>query len=148
MSFLQLISADGDIFDVSNNELKCSRLLTKVACDLIVVTKIPFNNISTDNMIFIHKFMKLAANPPGDNWVQNYIADCSADLCSLLHSAHFLEMDLLTDAITDYIAKKIEKCQTINELRTRLHITNDLTPDEEAGVRLQVDWALSPEDKM
>ena len=115
MTFLQIISSDGAVFNVTLAELSCSKLLKRIAGDLFLVTRIDLDNIDSEVMSDIHKFMKLYSNPPSENWVLDFLEDCS-DISKLLQAAHFLEIDELTSIIAEIIAKQIMKCKTVEEV--------------------------------
>lgn len=113
MSFIQVISSDGVIFNISSTELSCSKLLMRIAGDLFLVTKINLDNIPSEVLGNIHRFMKLSVNPPSERWIKDFLEDCAANLCPLLQASHFLEIDQLTSAISELIASQITECKTV-----------------------------------
>ena len=146
MSFVQVICGDGAVFDLSIDEIACSKLLSSMTSDVTSVSKIKLNNIDSLVMADIQRFMKLTVNPPGD-WIDSFIEECSHQLCQLLEASHFLEIDALTDAISEAISKQIQQCRTIQSMRDAFGIQNDMTPFEETCAKTQVLWALADEDK-
>ena len=141
MSFVQVRCCDNVEFDLSIEEIACSKLLKEMTDDLLVVTKINLDMIDSSVMANIHKFMKLTVNSPGE-WIDSFIEECAQELTPLLKASHFLEIDTLTEAITEYIAKQIQQHRTVESMRNAFRIVNDLTPDEEAAARMQVLWAF------
>ena len=146
MSFLQVTCSDGVVFDLSVEEIACSKILSQIAADLTLVSRINLDNIDSSVMGNIQRFMKLTVNPPGD-WMESFVEECSSEICPLLEAAHFLEIESLCDAITGAISRQMQHCRTIDAMRSAFHIQNDMTPFEEACARLQVPWALSEEDQ-
>lgn len=116
MSFIQVISSDGVVFNISSQELKCSKLLMRIAGELFLVTKIDLDNIPSEVMGNIHRFMKLSVNSPSEGWIKEFLEDCAADLCPLLQASHFLEIDQLTRAISESIASQIMECKTVESV--------------------------------
>lgn len=123
MSFLQIITSDDSEFHVSSDELNCSKFLMRVAGDLFLVTRVNLPSISSEVFKTIHKFMKLRLHNPTDDWLTNFIKECS-DLSSLLQASHFFEIDELTAAISESIAQQISKCTTITEVLFYFLISN------------------------
>lgn len=124
MSFLQVISSDGVVFNISSEELRCSKLLTRIAGDLFLVTKINLDNIPSEVMGNIHRFMKLTVNSPTEGWIKEFLESTEADLCSLLQASHFLEIDQLTKAISESIASQIIECKTVEAVFFNFYFTN------------------------
>ena len=147
MSFVQVTSSDGVAFDLSLEEIACSKLLSSMVNDTALVAKIRLDNISATVLADVQRFMKLTVNPPGD-WIESFVEECSHELCLLLEAAHFLEIDTLRDAIAEAISREIQQCKTIECMRTTFGIENDMTPFEEACAKSQVLWALAEEDKV
>ena len=141
MSFVQVRCSDGVEFDLSIEEIACSKLLKEMTGDLLVVTKINLDMIDSSVMANIHKFMKLTVNSPGE-WIDSFIEECAQELTPLLKASHFLEIEPLTEAIAEYIAKQIQQRRTIQSMRDAFGIVNDLTPDEETSAIMQVVWAF------
>ena len=116
MTLIQVISSDGVVFDISSAELACSKLLMRIAGDLFLVSKIQLDNISSEVMGNIQRFMKLSVNSPSEGWIKEFLEDCAADLCPLLQASHFLEIDQLTSAISESIARQIIECKTVESV--------------------------------
>lgn len=146
MSFVQVRCSDGAEFDLSMDEIACSKVLKAMTEDQLVVTKINLDMITSSVMANIHKFMKLTVNSPGE-WIDSFMEECAQELTPLLQASHFLEIDSLTEAIAEFIAKQIQQHGSIASMRDTFGIVNDLTPEEEAAAKMQVLWALDDIDK-
>ena len=142
MASVRLISQEGDSFEVTSSEIECSRLISKMAKDLLVVTTIPLHNIPSKILSIIQKFMQLSVCPSSKDWVHQFIEKHQDSINDLIMTSHFLEIDLLTDGLAEFIAEKITLCESVEEIRSSFGITNDFTSKEEAMVRDQVIWAF------
>ena len=143
MSFIQIISEEGIIFEVTKEEISCSKLLNRIINNLNIINQIPLNNISNEILIIIHHFMKLSIRPTTENWVNDFILDHLQYFQELLISSNFLEIDLLTNGLIEIINNIILNNNNLNDLRLKLGIKNDLNEEEEKILINKISWAFS-----
>jgi hypothetical protein len=116
MSLTAIVCADGTVFHLTNEELKCSKFLAGIAGDLLLVTRVNLDRVPSEIMTIIEQFMKLAVNPPDENWLDNCLDEVRDSWAQLLDAAIYLEIEWLTDRISELIAKQIEQCPTIESV--------------------------------
>jgi len=59
----------------------------------------------------------------------------------LMMAANFFQIDRLFDFCGQYIARAINQCKSVEEIRELMKIKNDFTPEEEAELKKQNAWA-------
>jgi len=142
MSIIHLVSPDGGKYDVLKEELKCSRLLSRIIDDIVLIHEIPITNISSSIFKIVYDFMKLSIRPTTEFWIREFILENSAIISELLSASNFLEIDMLSSEIIDILAKKVQSCCSIEEMREKLGINNDFTHEEEEAEKNKVAWAF------
>jgi hypothetical protein len=128
VSLTSIICADGTVFDLTNEELKCSKFLAGIAGGLLLVTRVNLDRVPSDIMAVIHEFMRQAVDPPKENWLDEYLDGMRALWGPMLDAALYLEIELLTDRISELIAKQIEECPTVETvfLHSNIRCVKDL----------------------
>ncbi|KAH0714243.1 hypothetical protein KY284_007148 [Solanum tuberosum] len=141
---LTLKSADNDEFQV-----EASIAVQSIAIKNMVedgYTDIPLVNISSEVLIKIIDYLTKHAEKSGcsedelkefdDEFVKMSIKKMSL----FVYAANFLHIAGLTSLLCQAIADKI-KNKSVNAIRRIFDITGDYTPEEEAEVRAEHDWA-------
>ena len=62
------------------------------------------------------------------------------DLFALMHAANYIDCPPLLDLCGAQVATFI-KNQSVDAIRARFHLENDLTPEEEAAIAQETQWA-------
>lgn len=148
---IQIITRDGQIFNLSNDEISFSNLLCQMTQDLTVVTKIPIFQFPSFTIEKICQYLKLFAHPPisvnlqnqtDSSWITTFLEENVEYLDSLLEASIFLEISSLTDIISSLIADEIIKCKTIETIKSKFQITSDFSPEMERSLQEKISWAL------
>ncbi len=159
---IQLISQEGDIFEISFSLIHLSDLIHS----LILNEKneedyenspqeIPLTNIKSSILALILQFVEYYSKDPMreiakplistqmsdvvQEWYANYINIDQETLFELIEASNFLMIKPLLDLTCATVASMI-KGKTPEEIRKHFNIVNDFTPAEEAQVREENKW--------
>jgi hypothetical protein len=116
VTLTSIVCADGAVFQMTNEELKCSKFLSGIVGELMLVSRINVDRVTPDTMASIHQFMNLAVNPPDENWLDSYLEEVRPLWGPILEAAVYLEIELLADRISELIAAQIQQCSTIESV--------------------------------
>jgi hypothetical protein len=116
MSAVDVVCFEGARFRLTKDELVFSKLLSRLAGDILLVPKVDLATISGDVMAAIHRFMQLAVDPPTDDWLDDYLAGVVPLWCPILQAAQFLEIDVLADGVAGAIAERIQQCNSLQSV--------------------------------
>ena len=142
MSIVSLVSSDGKVFDCTVTEISESKLLKNILTDIEIIASIPLRMISSEVLAVILMYIKTPQQIRTNEWKTAFIEENMGCIMEVLGGAQFLEISELEDLLTDFLVREIEKCKTTEELRAKFGIENDFTPEQEAAVKKQVEWAL------
>lgn len=143
-NILTLKSADNNEFQVEASIAVQSTAIKNMVED--GYTDIPLVNISSEVLIKILDYLKKHAENSGCseeelNEFDNEFVKMSIKKMSLfVYAASFLHIPGLTSLLCQTIADRI-KNKSVNAVRRIFEIINDYTPEEEAEVRAEHDWA-------
>ena len=169
MSSIEVISSDGISFNFTQEEIAFSKLLSRTVSDLTVITKLHLDQINSEILQKIQVFLRFSAHPPSlssstphcispeteddifldvnlrnnSDWIIRFLNENIEFLGPLLEAGIFLEITSLTDIIATKIAEGIQKCETVEEIRSTFQIHNDLTSSNEQSIKKQISWVFS-----
>jgi S-phase kinase-associated protein 1 len=154
---IKLQSKEGDLFDISPEAARLSKLLATMQDDGMDGESIPLPNVTKDTLAKVVSYMEYhVANPPGEiyrpirsgNLADSNVCDWDCTfldveqdvLFELILAANYLDIKPLLDLTCAQVAAMI-KGKTPEELRKQFKITSDFTPEEEEQVR-QEKWSM------
>ena len=110
---------------------------------------IPLPNVNNITLIKIIKYMKYHTNSTDtieeqNKWDDNFMKLDDDILFNIILGSNYLEIKNLLDLSCKTVANYIKSCKTPQEIRKRLKIINDFTPEEEENITKENNWC---EDK-
>ncbi|KAI5010133.1 hypothetical protein ZWY2020_012270 [Hordeum vulgare] len=164
---ITLKSSDGEEFDVDKTVAMESQTLRHMIEDECADNAIPLPNVNSKILSRVIEYCKqhVQARPkPADsgaadassssapaaapaptvdmkNWDAEFIKVDQATLYDLILAANYLDIKGLLDLTCQTVADMI-KGKTPEEIRKTFNIENDFTPEEEAEIRKENQWAF------
>ncbi|KAK3129580.1 hypothetical protein QOZ80_6BG0481940 [Eleusine coracana subsp. coracana] len=158
---LTLIGSDGEAFEVEESVAMESQTIKHMIEDDCAADAIPLPNVSSKILAkvieFCRKHVQARATEAEDGEASSEPKKASADelktydaefvkvdqaiLFDLILAANYLDIKLLLDLTCQTVADMI-KGKTPEEIRSTFNIRNDFTPEEEAEVRRENQWAF------
>ncbi|CAA7048223.1 unnamed protein product [Microthlaspi erraticum] len=152
-----LKSSDGETFEVEEAVALQSQTIAHMVEDECVGDGIPLANVTSDIVVKVIEYCRKhvpVVVPDGDDassssskeelktWDAEFMKDIDqSTLFSLIMAANYLNIKDLLDLTCQTVADMI-KGKTPEEIRTTFNIKNDFTPEEEAEVRRENQWAF------
>ncbi|KAK3132801.1 hypothetical protein QOZ80_6AG0527950 [Eleusine coracana subsp. coracana] len=158
---LTLIGSDGEAFEVEESVAMESQTIKHMIEDDCAAEAIPLPNVSSKILAKVIEFCRKhvqardaeaedgeASSEPkkaSADELKTYDADFvkvdQAVLFDLILAANYLDIKVLLDLTCQTVADMI-KGKTPEEIRSTFNIKNDFTPEEEAEVRRENQWAF------
>ncbi|MCD7456608.1 hypothetical protein HAX54_032327 [Datura stramonium] len=141
---LILKTSDGDEFEIEESIAVQSGTIKNIVEDDFSL--IPLPNVDTERLIKIIEYMKKHAEKTDSNeeeikeFDKEFVKLSYKDLFELVSAANYLHISGLIDLLCQSIADRI-KDKSVTAIRKILNITSDYTPEEEAKVRAEHEWA-------
>mmetsp|Transcript_23890 Transcript_23890/g.53911 ORF Transcript_23890/g.53911 Transcript_23890/m.53911 type:complete len:181 (+) Transcript_23890:30-572(+) len=156
--FCDLVSMEGDSFQVPRKVAKLSQLVTTMLPDDdddAESQEIPLINVKSPILSKVIEFCKHHLEEPMNeiekplksanmsevvqDWYANYVDVEQETLFELILAANYMDIKPLLDLTCATVASMI-KGKTPEEIRQTFNIVNDFTPEEEAQVREENKW--------
>ncbi|GLJ33180.1 hypothetical protein SUGI_0668050 [Cryptomeria japonica] len=146
---LKLKSSDDKIFEVDCAVAEQSKFLKNILEDIGTEKAVPLPNVSSEILAKVIEYCEYhvnAANTISEldvkKWDQELVRQMDyATLFHLLKAAKYLDVYNFLDLVCQTIADRI-KWKSPEAMRKIFNIENDFTPEEEAEVRRDVQWAF------
>lgn len=147
MVAVMLRSSDNRTFVVDSQIAKQSRMISLIIEDTGEADVIPLTNVTGTVLSSILTYMHYHdGHPENDSdtrkWDATFLDVAPSDLFDIMLASHYMNIPSLLDSTCQTVADMI-KGHTPEELRVMFGIKNDFTPEEEADVRREGDWAFS-----
>lgn len=150
-SKIKLRSSDNELFEVDEIVASQSVLIQTMLEDTGKDSPIPVSNVSSKTLAMIIEYCNfhVCAMENGDGKTEDDVKAFDADfvkvdqqtLFDLILAANFMNIKDLLDLTCQTVADLI-KNKTPEEIRKIFNIVNDFTPEEEAEVRRENQWAF------
>ncbi|KIM77970.1 hypothetical protein PILCRDRAFT_824953 [Piloderma croceum F 1598] len=152
---IMLVSSDDVLFEVDREIAERSSVIRQM---LEVIgeqdQEIPLPNVSSDVLEKVLEYCEYYRGEPLDvqttytekrttnisRWDQKFITVDQGMLFEIILAANFLDIKSLLDLGCKTVANMI-KGKTAEEIRKLFNIVNDFTPEEEAQIRKENEWA-------
>ncbi|KAL5699548.1 SCF ubiquitin ligase complex protein SKP1b [Ranunculus cassubicifolius] len=146
---ITLTTADGQSFDVEKSVVSVSETIKNIIEDDCSDEGIPLPNVTGPILAKVIEYCKkhVEASDGGDkneelkNWDAEFMKIDQAVLFDLIMAANYLNVKGLLDLTCQTVADMI-KGKTPEEIRKTFGIENDFTPEEEAELRRENQWAF------
>ena len=142
---------DGELLEMPAKAAEQSTLLKNMMSDLQdkdgLHDPVPVlhDSATSTTMEKVIEYCKNRANkvsPEFDKWVTTFVKDMDvSQLCDLINLAEYLDIDPLIDIGCETVANII-RSMSAEEIRATFNIPNDFTPEEEADIKLETQWAF------
>ncbi|KAH7484375.1 hypothetical protein PRIC1_003684 [Phytophthora ramorum] len=155
---VNLVSMDGDSFEVSRSVAAMSELVKTLISDDAdddEVQEIPLPNVKSPVLSKVIEFCSQHHNSPMreiekplksadmhdvvSDWDANFVDIEQEILFELILAANYMDIKSLLDLACAKVASMI-KGKTPQEIRETFNIVNDFTPEEEAQIREENKW--------
>ncbi|KAF7841033.1 SKP1-like protein 1B [Senna tora] len=145
-----LLSSDGKEFVIDIGSAMQSQTLRHMIEDDCVDGGIPLPNVSSGILSKVIEYCKKHADEPNKsddateelkNWDSNFVKVDQVILYDLMMAANYLDIKKLLDLTCQRVADMI-KGKMPEEIRKTFNIKNDFTPEEEAEIRRENQWAF------
>lgn len=154
---IKLISADGVSYPVERKVLEQSVLLKNMLEDIgDEITEVPIPNIQSNVLRKVLDYCEYHKNDPQvtssdesvsrsknseiSAWDQKFLQVDQEMLFEIIMTANYLDIRPLLEVSTRAVANLIRN-KTPEEIRKTFNIVNDFTPEEEAQIRREHEWA-------
>lgn len=154
---VKLKSVDGVVYTVDRKVLEQSVLLKNMMTDIgDDISEIPIPNVQSNVLRKVLDYCEHHKNDPlnvaGEDssnraksneistWDQKYLQVDQEMLFEIIMTANYLDIKSLLEVGTRAVANLI-KNKTPEEIRKTFNIVNDFTPEEEAQIRREHEWA-------
>ncbi|KAI4969828.1 hypothetical protein ZWY2020_000742 [Hordeum vulgare] len=149
---ITLISSDGESFEVLEEAAAISRTINHMIEDNCVENGVPLPNVTSKILAKVIEYCNMhvpsssdAADGSGEKDLKSFdagfIAVDQATLYDLLLAANYLDVEGLLDLCLQTVADMI-KGKTVEEIRKTFNIECDFTPEEEAEIKKENQWAF------
>ncbi|KAF6168998.1 hypothetical protein GIB67_038495 [Kingdonia uniflora] len=141
-----LKSSEHEEFEVDEVVALESETIKHLIEDNCANNPVPLPNVSTTILLKVIEYCKKHKSDSGEeeeikNWDKEFVKLDQAVLFDLILAANYLDikglLDLTCQAVADIIKDK-----SVEEVRSIFNIENDYSPEEEAEVRRQNQWAF------
>jgi len=141
---ISLKTADGVVFEATPSLTKNMKAIRTIIDDSDAdVSVIPLLNVSSSHIDKIIEYQTLSDDGKVKEFsVENLNND---DLKDFLFSVHYLNMESLFELLTEAVADRI-KNKSVGYVRKYFGIGNDLTPEEDAAIRLKNNWTFDGDE--
>ncbi|KAK9459145.1 E3 ubiquitin ligase SCF complex, Skp subunit [Lipomyces oligophaga] len=157
---VKLTSSDGEVFTVDKEVAERSILIKNMIEDVSdASTEIPIPNVTANVLKKVLEWCEHHKSDPAvtaedetdarkkstdiDEWDQKFMQVDQEMLFEIILAANYLDIKALLEVGCKTVANMI-KGKGPEEIRRQFNITNDFTPEEEAQIRRDNEWA---EDK-
>ncbi|CAO3634278.1 unnamed protein product [Cunninghamella blakesleeana] len=148
-----LLSSDNEQFEVDKNVAERSVLIKNMLEDIEESSApIPLPNVTAKVLRKVIEWCEYHKDEPIttdetdrrntdiDEWDQKYMEVDQETLFDIILAANYLDIKTLLDVGCKTVANMI-KGKTAEEIRKIFNIVNDFTPEEEAQIRKENEWA-------
>ncbi|ORZ00835.1 E3 ubiquitin ligase complex SCF subunit sconC [Syncephalastrum racemosum] len=153
MSSVHLLSSDNETFTVEKDVAERSVLIKNMLEDVGESdAPIPLPNVTAKILRKVIEWCEQHKNDPVvqdeqerrntdiDEWDQKYMEVDQETLFDIILAANYLDIKPLLDVGCKTVANMI-KGKSAEEIRRTFNITNDFTPEEEAQIKKENEWA-------
>ncbi|CAA7042467.1 unnamed protein product [Microthlaspi erraticum] len=158
-----LVSSDGEEFEIDEAIAVQSRIVAAFYEEEIdEAIAVPNNRFTIENVTGsvlskVIAYLKKHAVSVGDGgessssssaeedlkkWDAEFMETDQKTIFDLMLAANYLTIKPLLDLTCKTVASMILACKDVDEVRERFNIVNDYTPEEEAEVRKENQWAF------
>ncbi|KAK7252984.1 hypothetical protein RIF29_37330 [Crotalaria pallida] len=149
---ITLRSSDGEVFEVDEAVAVESQTIKHMIEDDCAANGIPIPNVTGKILAKVIEYCKkhveaagASEDKPHDEelkgWDSDFVKVDQATLFDLILAANYLNIKSLLDLTCQTVANMI-KGKTPEEIRETFNIKNDFTPEEEAEIRRENQWAF------
>ncbi|XP_028806986.1 SKP1-like protein 11 [Neltuma alba] len=156
---ITVVSSDGDEFEMTMKAAEQSKLITHMLDEFGVSDKVPLYNVNSETMAKVMEYCKKHADHEAakeedggaaigaggeeelKKWDDEFLKVENGLLFNIILAANYLEIKSLLDSSCQAVADMI-KGKTPEQIRQIFNIKNDFTPEEEAKLRSENEWAF------
>ncbi|KAL5728565.1 suppressor of kinetochore protein mutant [Ranunculus cassubicifolius] len=145
---ITLKSSDNQSFEVEESVISESQTIKNIIEDDCAEDAIPLPNVTGTILAKVIEYCKKHVDVAADNkdedlknWDAEFMKIDQATLFDLILAANYLNVKGLLDLTCQTVADMI-KGKTPEEIRKTFNIVNDFTPEEEAELRRENQWAF------
>ncbi|XP_010450797.1 PREDICTED: SKP1-like protein 11 [Camelina sativa] len=146
---IMLKSSDGQSFKVEEEIAIQSQTIAHMVEDDCASTEIPLANVTSKTLSLVIEYCKKHhvddANPISEEelktWDKQFMETDQSTIFDLILVANYLNIPSLLDLTCQTVADMITG-KTPEQIRAHFNIKNDFTPEEEAEVRRENQWAF------
>ena len=156
---LKLVGNDGGEQLINKDAVKLSSQLRKLLDDLDTSAPIPVEAADSATLAKIVSYLTFHHENPLpstsqsdsfktiESWDKTYLEENENTLSAIIEAADFLQIEDLLLLSSWYIGNKI-KTMTVDEIREKFNLQNDLTPEEIEEIKKEDEEAFGKSDKM
>ncbi|KAG6504770.1 SKP1-like protein 1B [Zingiber officinale] len=147
---ITLLSSDGEAFEVDAAVAMKSQTIKHMVEDNCAEDAIPLPNVTSKILAKVIEYCQKHVDDPAESsddkeelksWSAKFVNVDQTTLFDLLSAANYMDIKGLLDLLCQTIANMITG-KTPEEIRKTFNIKNDFTPEEEAEVRKENQWAF------
>ena len=144
---ITLVSSDGERFEVTLEAAKMSQTINHMIEDDCVENGVPLPNVPSGILSKVIEYCNKHVAGAGEeqedlkSFDEKFIKVDQATLFDIILAANYLDIKGLLDLSCQTVADMI-KGRTVEEIRAKFNIKNDFTPEEEAEIRRENQWAF------
>ncbi|KAG6508219.1 SKP1-like protein 1B [Zingiber officinale] len=147
---ITLLSSDGEAFEVDAAVAMKSQTIKHMVEDNCAEDAIPLPNVTSKILAKVIEYCQKHVDDPAESsddkeelksWSAKFVDVDQPTLFDLLLAANYMDIKGLLDLLCQTIANMITG-KTPEEIRKTFNIKNDFTPEEEAEVRKENQWAF------
>lgn len=153
---IMLKSSDGEYFEVEEAVARQSQTLANLIEDDCTDGEIPLTNVTSEILAMVVKYCKKHVVVDGGDdssssstseedlkkWDADFMQMDKSTMFDLILAANYLNVASLLDLACQTVADMITACNDAAEIRAKFSIVNDFTPEEEAEIAKENQWAF------
>ncbi|KAG2325473.1 hypothetical protein Bca4012_039999 [Brassica carinata] len=148
---IMLKSSDGESFELEEAVARQSQTLANLIEDNCTDGGIPIPNVTSKILAMVVEYCKKHVD--GDDssssteedlkkWDADFMQMDQSTMFDLILAANYLNVASLLDLACQTVADMITACKDAAEIRAKFSIPNDFTPEEEAKIDEENQWAF------
>ncbi|KAL1532157.1 SKP1-like protein 4 [Salvia divinorum] len=141
-----LVSSDGEWFEIPESVAAQSTVIRNVIEDVGGRDPIPLFNVTARVLVKVIAYLKNHGGSGSDDEKKKnddeLVSVPVRELLECMMAANYLNIESLVDLASRKVADSLQACNSVAEMRGMLGMANDYSPEEEAWVMSQNQWAF------